>query len=52
MRACLDMRTVVSNLDDNRDQLWCACGCYFILAASRFTCDLSQTFVDALTATK
>jgi len=61
-RACLRMRTVVSNFDDSRDQRRCRCGCYycavlargryFILAASRFTCDLLQTFVDALTATK
>jgi len=58
-RVCPALLTIVSNSDDNRDQRRCACECarlarvrYFIFAARRFTCDLSQTFVDALTATK
>jgi hypothetical protein len=52
MRALLYLRTGVSNFDDNCDQGQCVCCCYFIFAARRFTCDLLQTFVDALTATK
>src|SRR4051812_37629008 len=52
VRARSKLRTAVSNFADDRDQGRCAPRCYFIFAARRFTCVLSQTLVDALTATK